>query len=198
MHLTVNTIYLRKKKIFFRIYNISKYSFKSKKNKSFESDKNLRILYPKIPVKSTSPLKYISMVFLVHYHNTPHVLVVKNKFQKNIFLPGGRSTHPKTNFMQSYKFLYDKTRKKSKNFFYNANIEKWFFMKNENRIKYSFLPPHFLKKKLELDVNMLQLNECNEIKIKYEWDILAVPFFEINENTLKYNLVISKLSGMLH
>nr|UXY87872.1 pre-mRNA cleavage factor Im 25 kDa subunit 2-like [Cryptomonas curvata] len=193
-------VVLKKKKLFLliRIYNISNYSFKNKKKNIFINKKNITLnIYKNL--KNFFELKtYIGIIMLVYVHNFPHILLIRSKKKKKVFcLPGGYLFENIENNNFFYKILEKKFDVKSVNFKNFLNIGKWFFPDFEKRIKYPYLPSHKTSVKTVLYLYLLELETQNKFEVNTNWDLIAVPLFELNDNVKKYGIIIAKLSTNL-
>nr|UXY88373.1 pre-mRNA cleavage factor Im 25 kDa subunit 2-like [Cryptomonas curvata] len=192
--------FFKKKKIFLilRIYNIYKYSFKNKKQKTFLHKKNLKLNIYKTLKNFFDLKKYIGIIILVYVHKFPHILLIRNKIKKKVFcLPGGSIYQKIEDNKLMYNILEKKLSLDSKCCKMFLNLGKWVFPEFDKRIKYPYLPPNRKSIKSELYLYILELENQTKFEVNLNWDLIAVPLFEINENIKKYGSMISKLPTIL-
>jgi hypothetical protein len=191
---------LKERKIFLmiRVYDIYNYSFKNKKKNNFLNKKNLNLnLFKKL--KNLFDLKsYIGIIMLVYVHKFPHILLIRNKKKKKVFcLPGGSSFENLESIDIINKILEKKFFLKNFRFKNFLNIGRWFFPNFEKRIKYPYLPSHMISLRTVLYLYILELETKSKFEINPNWDLIAVPLFELNDNVKKYGLIIAKLPTVL-
>ena len=180
------------------MYDIYNYSFKNKKKKKFVNKKNISVNIYKTLKNLYDLKKYIGMIMLVYVHNFPHILLIRNKKKKNIFfLPGGYINKNIENTNIIYKILEKKLSMKNVNTKTFLNIGKWLYPEFEKRIKYPYLPCHKISLKYELYLYFLELESKSKFEVNINWDLIAVPLFELNTNVKKYGMILAKLSVVL-
>jgi hypothetical protein len=192
--------FFKKKKIFLilRIYNIYKYSFKNKDKITFLPKKNLKLSIYKTLKNFFDIKQYIGIIILVYVHKFPHILLIRNKKKKKVFcIPGGSVYQMIENNNIVYNILEKKLSLNSKCCKMFLNVGKWVFPEVDKRVKYPYLPPNRTFIKSELYLYILELENKTKFEVNVNWDLIAVPLFEINENIKKYGSIISKLPTII-
>ncbi|XP_074294212.1 pre-mRNA cleavage factor Im 25 kDa subunit 2-like [Silene latifolia] len=135
-------------------------------------------------------------ILLVHEHKHPHVLMLKkgNAFYK---LPGGK-LRPGEDEIEGLK------RKLSRNLAFNQppefqpdwqigqEVAMW-WRPNFTKHMYPYCPPHIEKPKEERKMFIVHLSNRQDFVVPGNYDLVAVPFFDLYDNPQRYGPVYSSI-----
>eukprot|EP01083_Nonionella_stella_P150128 477741_1 len=136
-------------------------------------------------------------VLLVHYRRHPHVLLFQTP-DGAFKLPGGRLRPQETKLDGLLRKL---NRRLAPN-----NIEyKWeiaeliavWWRPNFDFNMYPYLPPHITDPKERREIYLIPLPEKCSLCIPKNFKLLAVPLFELYDNTHRYGPILSSLPQLL-
>lgn len=141
----------------------------------------------------------VEAVLLVHQHNHPHILLLQigNTFFK---LPGGR-LKPGEDEVDGLK---RKLTKKLAPMYSNYQLDwevsellcQW-WRPNFETVQYPYIPPHITRPKECRKIFLVQLPERCVFAVPKNLKLLAVPIFDLYDNTSQYGAPISSLPHTL-
>nr|UXY86923.1 pre-mRNA cleavage factor Im 25 kDa subunit 2-like [Cryptomonas paramecium] len=192
---TMEFRWLKKKKFFLtRVYRISSYTFLNKKKDPKKIEFEISKIHTDYEVlqKFLTPKRYISFVILINIGDFPHVLLIRSKYKRGFYIPGGRLSALKRNEIEHpFLELQKKLNIRKSNIAKNAFMGSWFFPEKESRVKYPFFPPHIKRKKKEIKIQFVQFKNQGKIQINSNWDLYAVLPFKLFTNKKRYKLILA-------
>jgi cleavage and polyadenylation specificity factor subunit 5 len=183
-----------------RLYDLSNYSFGTK-NQQPDGDQNvsaqLRLL--KQNYERTGLQKTVEAILLVHNHGHPHVLLLQTT--SSLFrLPGGPINPGEREEISLSSQLSEKLAIVSDNVINTWNIGEcisiW-WRPNFETFMYPYIPPHITRPKEEKRIYIVHLPEHFMFTIPKNMKLLAVPLFELYDNSLRYGPIISSIPHII-
>eukprot|EP01059_Diplonema_ambulator_P020319 TRINITY_DN3406_c0_g1_i1.p1 TRINITY_DN3406_c0_g1~~TRINITY_DN3406_c0_g1_i1.p1 ORF type:complete len:200 (+),score=40.69 TRINITY_DN3406_c0_g1_i1:120-719(+) len=139
----------------------------------------------------------VDAVMLVHQHNHPHVLLLQ---QGHIFkLPGGKCKPGEDEISCLKRKLSSKVAPpdyQDSQWQVGECVSVW-YRPNFEALMYPYVPPHVTKPKEVKKLYLVNLPSKMNFAIPRNYKILAVPLFELYENTKRYGAVLSSLPQCL-
>eukprot|EP01063_Lacrimia_lanifica_P001757 TRINITY_DN1090_c0_g1_i4.p1 TRINITY_DN1090_c0_g1~~TRINITY_DN1090_c0_g1_i4.p1 ORF type:complete len:197 (+),score=88.82 TRINITY_DN1090_c0_g1_i4:66-656(+) len=139
----------------------------------------------------------VEAVILVHEHNHPHVLLLQDGAM--IKLPGGKCKAGEDEVDCLKRKLCSKLS--TPDFQVSAwdvgdTVASW-YRPNFEPLMYPYIPPHITKPKEIKKLYLVSLPAKFQFAIPKNYKLLAVPLFELYENTKRYGAVLSSLPQCL-
>lgn len=185
------------------VYDISNYQFgfkprQNEKDRSVEDRMNrMKHDFPEKGMKRT-----VDAVLIVHKYNHPHLLVLQIGNEKKGFfkLPGGKAYNDETDEEAMLRKLKRKLAPEGD--FQDVDwkvddcISVW-YRPNFDTLIYPYLPPHITKPKECKKLFLITLPEKCMFQVPQNFNFLAVPFFELYDNSKRYGPVIASIPQIL-
>eukprot|EP00996_Jenningsia_fusiforme_P001582 NODE_2455_length_1197_cov_29.896341_g2240_i0.p1 GENE.NODE_2455_length_1197_cov_29.896341_g2240_i0~~NODE_2455_length_1197_cov_29.896341_g2240_i0.p1 ORF type:complete len:230 (+),score=38.69 NODE_2455_length_1197_cov_29.896341_g2240_i0:237-926(+) len=182
------------------LFSLANYTFSMKDQqpeKDFSQTARLQRLKEKYDVEGMR--RTVEGLLLVHQHNHPHVLLLQmgNNFFK---LPGGRCKFDEDEVSCLKRKL---TKKLSPPNQYAqpawevGDLLAVYWRPNFEQHLYPYLPPHITKPKESRKLFLVPLPEKCIFAVPRNYKLLAVPLFELFENTRRYGTIISSVPTAL-
>lgn len=191
------------------IYDLSNYTF-GKKNQ--ESKSRMMQLLPKKEMTEALRKNYeergmrrsVGGVILVHSHNFPHVLLLQRSDGKGEYaLPGGRLRPGESDEEGLRRKLNAKLNPsgqapgdEDQELDIGERISNWYAIDFQRRY-YPYVPAHVTKVKEELHVYTVLLPNKFMFSVPKNLQLVAVPLFELFNNSSTYGDVISAIPSLL-
>lgn len=183
------------------VYPIANYNF-GVKGPRHEKDKSVndRLLRMRAKYLKEGPRRGVEGILLVQDHGHPHILLLQigSSFYK---LPGGRLRPGETEIEGLKRKLASNLSPEEASLATDWEVGDCagiYWRPNfENNILYPYLPPHITKPKECKKLFIVPLPERCYFSVPRNLKLIAVPFFELYENTQRYGPVISALPQML-
>eukprot|EP00188_Purpureofilum_apyrenoidigerum_P002450 Plantae.Rhodophyta-Purpureofilum_apyrenoidigerum.ctg25206.p1 GENE.Plantae.Rhodophyta-Purpureofilum_apyrenoidigerum.ctg25206~~Plantae.Rhodophyta-Purpureofilum_apyrenoidigerum.ctg25206.p1 ORF type:complete len:303 (+),score=45.68 Plantae.Rhodophyta-Purpureofilum_apyrenoidigerum.ctg25206:335-1243(+) len=188
------------------LYDVSKYTFGTKA----ERQRNGRITESQAARESHLESRYkewgmrrsVGAVLLLQNHRFPHILLLQAvKGSKEFFLPGGRLKPGESTIDGLRRKLFNKLSPppdvtESPNFEIGDQVATW-WSPDFSRRKYPYIPAHISTPKESHAVYVVQLPETCTFAVPKNFQLLAVPLFEIYDNMEQYGPVITAVPVLL-
>eukprot|EP01006_Ploeotia_vitrea_P008293 TRINITY_DN19564_c0_g1_i1.p1 TRINITY_DN19564_c0_g1~~TRINITY_DN19564_c0_g1_i1.p1 ORF type:complete len:224 (-),score=14.05 TRINITY_DN19564_c0_g1_i1:149-820(-) len=181
-------------------YQLSNYTFGMK---DAQQDKDnsppARLLRMKEKYQVEGMRRSVDGVLLVHLHKHPHVLLLQigNSCFK---LPGGRCKAGEDE-VSCLKRKLNKKLAPSTNYqqpnWEVGELLATFWRPNFDQHMYPYVPPHITKPKECRRLYIVPLPEKCIFSVPRNYKLLAVPLFELQENTKRYGSVIASIPQAL-
>uniref|UniRef100_A0A7S1PJ78 Cleavage and polyadenylation specificity factor subunit 5 n=1 Tax=Percolomonas cosmopolitus TaxID=63605 RepID=A0A7S1PJ78_9EUKA len=185
------------------LYDISNYQF-GNKARQLEKDRSvtermerMRREFPEKGVKRT-----VDAVVVVHKHNHPHLLLLQIGNEKKGFfkLPGGKAQPNETDEEAMLRKVKRKLAPDEEQFQSEWKVgdclSVW-YRPNFDTQMYPYKPAHITKPKEIKKLFLVTLPDQCMFQIPQNFNFLAVPFFEIYDNTKRYGPIIASIPQML-
>eukprot|EP00741_Cyanophora_paradoxa_P021319 tig00021348_g20579.t1 len=183
------------------LYSLESYTF-GVKEQQLEKDKSvqarldrMRSKYEKEGIRRT-----VEGILLVHNHNHPHILLLQigNTFFK---LPGGR-LRPGEDEVEGLKRKLTNKLAPTQSTQYPpkweiGDLASVWWRPNFETYLYPYVPPHITKPKECKKLFLVCLPEKCVFAVPRNLKLLAVPFFELYDNSQRYGPLISAIPSML-
>ncbi|EFA80935.1 NUDIX hydrolase family protein [Heterostelium album PN500] len=144
--------------------------------------------------------KTVEAIIIVHNHNHPHILLLKiaNTFFK---LPGGKLKPGENEIDGLIRKLTKKlspigTSVSDSPWEVGENIATW-WRPNFEQILYPYIPPHITKPKECKKLYVVTLPEKCTFAVPSNLELIAVPLFEIYNNSQRYGAIISSIPQLI-
>ncbi|KAM0723858.1 hypothetical protein Q7P37_000848 [Cladosporium fusiforme] len=187
-----------------RLYPLSNYTFGTKETQPEEDPsvkdrlRRLEEYYDKHGMRRTS-----EGLLVCHEHNHPHILMIQiaNAFFK---LPGDYLAHDAdeiTGFKQRLNERLAPTgslkeTSTENDWTVHSTLAQW-YRPNYETFMYPYLPPHCTRPKECKKIYLLQLPPSRVLSVPKNMKLLAVPLFELYDNTQRYGPQLSAIPHYL-
>ncbi|KAJ9439780.1 Pre-mRNA cleavage factor Im 25 kDa subunit 2 [Diplonema papillatum] len=136
-------------------------------------------------------------VILVHQHNHPHILVLQQG--QTFSLPGGKCKPGEDEINCLKRKLGAKLSPP------DYQVSQWdisecvsvWYRPNFEALMYPYIPPHITKPKEQKKLYIVNLPPRFTFSVPKNYKVLAVPLFELYENTKRYGSVLASLPTSL-
>ncbi|ABW98190.1 hypothetical protein HAN_3g380 (nucleomorph) [Hemiselmis andersenii] len=131
--------------------------------------------------------------FFFSLHKISHLILIRKKFKRSsLVLPGGTvKRKEKKNLVinRLIKLNFGNIEINKKKSFFKSN--KWVFPEKKINLKYPFPISHNKIKQKTIFSFFLKLTNFENFKIKKNQEMVAIPCYEIHQNFLNYNMLLS-------
>ncbi|KAL0480103.1 cleavage and polyadenylation specificity factor subunit 5 [Acrasis kona] len=186
------------------IYNLENYTFGTK-DAQHEKDKSVpeRLARMKDKYFKEGMRRSVDCILLVHQHGHPHILLLQiGNNQKGFFkLPGGRC-RPGESEADCIKRKLTKrlappnAKEYQPDWEVGECVSVW-YRPNFETLFYPYTPPHITKPKECKKLYVIPLPEKCMFAVPRNFHFLAVPLFELYDNSKRYGPIISSIPQVL-
>eukprot|EP01061_Rhynchopus_euleeides_P014435 TRINITY_DN25014_c1_g1_i1.p2 TRINITY_DN25014_c1_g1~~TRINITY_DN25014_c1_g1_i1.p2 ORF type:complete len:204 (+),score=68.24 TRINITY_DN25014_c1_g1_i1:121-732(+) len=139
----------------------------------------------------------VDAVILVHQHNHPHVLILQQG--QHFRLPGGRCKNGEGEIDCLRRKLCSKLAPpgyQTDTWDVVDTVATW-YRPNFEALMYPYIPPHVTKPKETKKVYLVNAPQKFQFAVPKNMKLLAVPLFDLYENTRRYGSVLASLPQAL-
>ena len=181
------------------VFHLGNYTFSMKdQDQDRDNTPNARIQRLKVKYAQEGMRRSVDAVLVVHQHGHPHILLIQ--MANNYFrLPGGRCKNGEDEVACLKRKLSKQLSPP------NAFQQRWdigevlgtHWRPNFESHMYPYLPPHITKPKECRKLFVVQLPEKCIFAVPRNYKLLAVPLFELFDNTKRYGPVVASVPAAL-